>query len=323
MKKNLSLVFKLLSDFDNFVGNRSTACLIWPEGMKGIIGIILEWDFEVWAKEYEYLDKEDKLMEWGDYSNISRILDSIFRQIALRALKDRGSSSFFRSFTAHAEKYKEESISGHYYVDTLFTTFHIVFFENIETSPDRFAIWDHYFPKEWKVTTGNFKKKENIISRVLLQYFLEWAERRIWQAKEEFDKDLNDVSSNLFPETDPILWARLLIFLFSPYGENRMKSVIESPWNLGFIVRVRISRFEEGPGKISEEQRSDKINTFELAYLLFKEQFSRDNLEKHIESLKNLKYQEESEEEEKRIRLLNIFTEMIDFVREKELPHST
>jgi hypothetical protein len=323
MKNNLSLVSKLLRDFDNFVGNRSTACLIWPEGVKGIIGIILEWDFEVWAKEYEYLDKEDKLMEWGVYSNISRILDSIFRQIALRALKDRGSSSFFRSFTAHAEKYKEESISGHYYIDTLFITFHIVFFENIETSPDRFAIWDYYFPKEWKVTTGNFKKKENIISRVLLRYFLDWAERRIWQAKEEFDKELNDVSSNLFPETDPILWARLLIFLFSPYGEDRMKSVIERPWNFGFIGRITIARFQEGFEMISEQKRLETMNTFELAYLLFRKEFSKDNLEKYIESLKNLKYQQESDREKKRLELLEIFTEMLKFVIKEESRDST
>lgn len=320
MKENLRIVSQLLSDFDNFISNRSTAFLIWPEG---IIGTILEWHFEIWEKEYEYLNKEDNLEEWGNYSNISRILDSIFRQIKLRALKERGSSSFFRSFKSHAERYKEKSISGHYYVGILFRTFHEVLFENIENSPERFEIWNYYFPNEWKVTKRNLEKSENIIARVLLQYFLEWAEKRIWQAKEEFDKNLNDVSSDLFPETDPILWAELLIFVFSPYGEDRMKSVIERPWNFGFIGRIRIAHFEEGFEKISEEERIETISTFELAYLLFKKQFSRDNLEKHIESLKNLKYQKESEEEKKRLGLLKIFTKMLDFVREKELPHST
>ena len=58
-------------------------------------------------------------------------------------------------------------------------------------------------------------------------------------------------------------------------------------------------------------EEAEKKNTFELAYLLFKENFSKENLEKYIKSLQELKYKENSEKENKRLELLNIFNEMM------------
>ena len=55
-------------------------------------------------------------------------------------------------------------------------------------------------------------------------------------------------------------------------------------------------------------------NTFELTYLLFKDQFSKENLEKYIKSLKELKYKEEPKKEKKRLELLNTFREMLKFL---------
>lgn len=318
MIANLKIALKMLVDFNNFVGDRSTLFLIRPAGMlKNILG----WHFNIWKKEYEYLYNKDKLDEWADYSEISRILDSIFQQIELRALQER-SSSFFKGLENHVERHKNESVKSHYYIDSLLNNFYRIFFENIESSPDRNSIWEHYFPKEWKVTKMNLDN--NIVARTSLNIFMKWASDRIWQTKEEFDKDLNDVSSNLFPETAPILWARILIFVYSPYSDDRIREVIKRPWNFGRVGRVRVGSGED----VEEPSREDLLEeekSFELAGFLFKKDFSKDNLEKYIESLNNLesKYQEGSKEENKRLSLLQIFTKMLEFLRSKELPDST
>ncbi|MEW6715181.1 MAG: hypothetical protein AB1306_08850 [Nitrospirota bacterium] len=311
MKDNLIIASKLLGDFNNFIANRSTTFLTRSDGM---LSNILEWHFGMWKKGHGYLYKKDKLDVWGLYSDLSRTIDSIFREIETRALKERESFPFFERFKKHAEKYKKESEASRHYNEYLFDTFYQVFFQHIYDAPEKYEIWDHYFPKEWKITKSNLQNPENIISNVSLRHFLKWASGRIWQTREENDFSLNEVSSNLFPEVDPIIWAEILIFFYSPLGEDRFRSVIERPWNFGF-GRAYIYSNEEEISKIFEEE---EISTFELSYLLFKNKLSMINLEGYIKSLEKLSYLEESKEERKRLSLLSYFTKMLVFVRKKE-----
>lgn len=58
-------------------------------------------------------------------------------------------------------------------------------------------------------------------------------------------------------------------------------------------------------------ERIEANSTFELTYLLFSNQFSKKNLEEYINNLKELKYNKESKEENKRLELLAIFEEML------------
>jgi len=196
-----------------------------------------------------------------------------------------------------------------------------VFFKNIAKSSESDSIWENCFPKEWKITKNNLENKENIISKISLNEFLHWTQMRMWKLEENFDRDLDEVSRNLFPDVEPILWSRILIFIFSPHGDNRMKFVLERSWTFGSMGRFRTysgdieASKEESRRKMDEAmqlaEEAEKKNTFELAYLLFKENFSKENLEKYIKSLQELKYKENSEKENKRLELLNIFNEMM------------
>jgi len=328
--ESLKTISKLLNDFYNSINKRSIAALnedIFPK--------ILDWHFNFWRKENELLDKKlldkkGKSDKWSNYSEISRILNDIFDNIEECSLKERMAYSFFEHFKRHAEHYKKKLVernkTHHYYIDSLFGIFCRVFFENIEKSPKKHDIWKHYFPEEWKITKNNLENKENIISKILLKKYVQWAQIRIIQAKEDLDWDLDNISRNLFPEVGPILWAMILIFIFSPYGDNRMKSVIERPWTFGLMGRLRIYSGdievskEESNKKNEEEmqfaEEAETKNTFELACLLFKEKFSKDNLEKYIKSLKELdpEYKKDPDKEKKRLRLIDAFSEMLKFL---------
>ncbi len=76
MKDNLIIVSKLLGDFDNFIDKRSAVFLTWSDKT---IDSVLQWHFEVWKKEYEYLGQDKNLDKWSMYSELSRTMDSIFR----------------------------------------------------------------------------------------------------------------------------------------------------------------------------------------------------------------------------------------------------
>ena len=69
--------------------------------------------------------------------------------------------------------------------------------------------------------------------------------------------------------------------------------------------------------EIKQMHKDEEINTFDLSYLLFKEQFSKIKLESYIKSLEQLSYPEDSKESIKKLQLQRLFTNMLDFGESK------
>lgn len=326
-EKNLKIISKLLEDFNNFIENRSNIFLVvLPE----IFPKILEWHFAIWKKEYILLSQKNKLKEWSGYNEISRALDSVLQKIEERIFKEGHSFSFFKKLEEHAENYKKEFIEGsenrkYYYIKHLMSIFYHSFFEKIYHSPERYDIWGHYFPKEWKITKDKLENKDNIIAAVSLNIFLQWALERIRKtnSEKEIDLNLDEVASGLFPSVDPNLWAKILTLLMRPWANNdRMKSLVEQGLNFGFASRpvVGFSESEEEVLKQLHEQiKSQEDSTLELALFLFKHDLTKEKLQEFIADLKKIKYNEETKEEVRRKNFIAIFEKMISLLEPKNL----
>ena len=263
--------------------------------------------------------KEKKSKIWINWFGISRILTLIIESIEERAFEEQQSYLFFTHLQKHINSHKNECLSvkagKRYYVEDLLSVVYHVLFEKTISLSESFEIWNT-FPKEWKVTLKNIKNKENSIARITLKQFLKWARQRITSPKEDYDKQLDYISYNLFPEVDPMEWAVVLIFVFSPFSESegRVKSVIERRWTFGLLHRIRtfssVSEFEE----ITKQQKAAEIkNTYELTNLLFSNVFSKELLERSIKEAKALKYADGSGEERKRLRLIKTLQGIADF----------
>ncbi len=328
--KFLTIVSKLLGDFNNFVELRSTILLTKP---RGVFSQILEWHFIIWRENYKYLGEKDKLDEWGNYNEILRTLDSILIQIQERALQERMSFSFFDNLKKHVEEYKKEHIGDHWYVDYLFhlNGFCQKLFENIPNSPENHIIWDHYFPKEWKVAKKNLEKNK-IISRIMLNCFLEWSRDRICREdSEKYDPTLDEVLKELFPEVDPVIFTDILVFAMCPWSGKRTEYFINRKRNFGLVGRVRTFGFNFDPfdeetrkkkekeafERMEKTEKEEKQKAIELGYYLFRNQFTSQKLEEYIKELEELKgnYKEDSIEENKRRRLERILREMSKLVK--------
>src|SRR3989344_5934461 len=100
------------------------------------------------------------------------------------------------------------------YIMALFGSFCPVFFNTIESVPNNYDIWHHYFPGEWKITDGNSKKR---IPRVVLHEFLQWSQQRIFKkdGTSEHDKDLTEVVNGIFPNVHHSLFPAFLMMLAS------------------------------------------------------------------------------------------------------------
>ena len=322
-KNSLEITSKLLNDFYNFINKRSIILLVVPANT---FPKILEWHFKVWQNKYIYIKKiledKDKSKSSFNYSEILRVLHSILSNIEERSFKEQEAFSFFIHFKKHAKKYKDELVGNgnkHYYISYLFDLFYKVFFKYIEKAnfSEMDLIWDQCFPKEWKISKTNLVDKENkLFSNLSLRCFLNWALHRINKATEEKDFILGEVSSNLFTEVEPNLWAKFLVFVFSGF-KDRVKLAIEKPWDFGPTTRVKFYPGEmvkeEMYRKMSEDKEIEKQKTYELACYIF-EEFSKENIAQYIKEIKNLEYPKESNEENEKIELLDIFNGMLEYL---------
>lgn len=193
------------------------------------------------------------------------------------------------------------------------------FFNNIADSNARYDIWNHYFPKEWKITIETLNDNENIISKIWLHEFFQWAQDRLWRhdREKDFDENLDEVSKELFPSVEPILWANLLNVIMKPWiDDDRMKSLVELKSNFGLSGRIIVSwnandRTQVEFAKVRDAQHQA---TIELALFLFGDLLKKEKLQEFIIDLETLEYEKETREEARRKYFISIFQEMINLL---------
>lgn len=306
-RKTLAVIHILLNDFTNFLKNRSLSFLVHP---KGPLHIILQWHFKIKLEVKKQLENERDLDIWPDYESIAQILDGTIKSILETSLMGRESFLCFKTFEEHVK-----GTNDIFYLNHFFDQIYSVIFEKIHETTQRMNIWDVYFPKSWKITKANWQDKENFAAKITMHEFARWAQSRIMSPKSDYDSKLEDVSRELFPEVDPIDWAAIIIFVVSPYDpHNREKSIIEKRWIFGLIGRFHVGFELDDTQSIAIEERR---NTIELAILIFREEFSKANVERFLTELTNLKYDTESAEESHRLRLLRIFEHMLKNISDK------
>lgn len=180
-------------------------------------------------------------------------------------------------------------------------------------------VWkEPYFPKEWKITKSNLQDKDNIIAGLSLKNYIFWAQDKIQRNTNEnkFDSQLDTVAANLFPELDPMLWAKLLTFIMRPWGENRMESLIQQETIFGH-ARPFFGVISGGSERDFFAQRDRVVNeqekaTLELAILIFPDSFTAEKMEEYLSELKKLKCAPDSIEEAGRKDFISIFEKIKD-----------
>jgi len=131
---------------------------------------------------------------------------------------------------------------------------------------------------------------------VWLNRFLEWSRSRIWSEGKEWDKDLDEVSKELFPNIDPIVWAKILAFVMRPWSGSRMQAIVEKDQNFGYIGRI-FTGWGDGVETDFARQREEQLKeTINLAVFIFGGIFTVGNLNQWLNELNNLSYLEDSDE---------------------------
>ncbi len=172
---------------------------------------------------------------------------------------------------AKLEKIKDEDRKQQWwnYITGLFGSFCPVFFETIDTVPNNFDIWHHYFPGEWKIASVNSKGR---IPRVILHEFLQWTQQRIFkEIPENYDKELTEVTNGIFPNAHHSLFPAFLTLLFS----SEIKYAVQKEPNFS-LTNTNISWFgekseEEVQKMFSQQDWSQKEETINIIYEYFRD----------------------------------------------------
>lgn len=197
--------------------------------------------FRSWAlKIYKKTNsKRDRFWNWHYFGG------EFFQAVIKSLLKDgHGPYQLFSSFKKHTEesleklnkiKDEEEKKKYDHYITGLFASFCPTFFNEIDSAPSNYSIWEHDFPKEWKISTANTK---NGIPGVILHEFLQWSRERIFKKENEenFDKDLTEVINGIFPNVHSTLFTAFLMLFFS----TEVKYAIEKEPNF-YILGTSVS----------------------------------------------------------------------------------
>jgi len=197
--------------------------------------------FRSWAlKIYKKTNsKRDRFWNWHYFGG------EFFQVVIKSLLKDgHGPYQLFSSFKKHTEesleklnkiKDEEEKKKYDHYITGLFASFCPTFFNEIDSAPSNYSIWEHDFPKEWKISTANTK---NGIPGVILHEFLQWSRERIFKKENEenFDKDLTEVINGIFPNVHSTLFTAFLMLFFS----TEVKYAIEKEPNF-YILGTSVS----------------------------------------------------------------------------------
>lgn len=179
--------------------------------------------------------------ESGHFWNWRYFGGEFFQAIIKTLLKDEhGPYQLFSSFKKHIEEgeRKLEKITGEkekdkywHYITGLFSSFCPTFFNDIDSAPSNYDIWERDFPPEWKIAVAN---KDNRISRVVLHEFLQWSRDRIFKKgnKKNPDKDLTEVINGIFPNVHSSLFTAFLMLFVS----DEIKYALEKEPNFDILV---------------------------------------------------------------------------------------
>lgn len=253
---------------------------------------LLAWHYKIAVERYSF--KENPPANFGLVLETQHVLEECVSQFVVAGLKGSSSYPLFEVLKKHVEPISEKASKAAdkgaaRYLDGFFSLLVPVLFENIGTSMESYDIWSQFFPGNWKITPETLKS--SIVPRILWGDFWRWSRERIMRPVSDYDVSLETVSRELFPRTDPIIWADILRFLCLPWvNDDRMGSILKTKRNFGLIGRVSATFAAEWTAEIdiSKELIFDEglfDETIELALMVGGNEFSEENLKKYLTEL--------------------------------------
>ncbi len=221
-----------------------------PLGYPVYIDALFEYLFQSWKQVNDHPD----LYRAGGIYNLKLAFLNCMNSLAKYCL---GASALSYDFFTNLDKFLKTLSDEE--VRKFFINFDdTIFFESIPASPERRMIWEDSMPAEWKFTYENLVEKPNPVAVHLYRRFLEWAQNRFFKDT-RVDEALDEVTSNMFPDLDPIIWARLLEYRWAPWaGNEHLRYIVSKTSTFGFGKSYPVHDYVDEATTLKHMQEDDK-----------------------------------------------------------------
>ena len=283
-----AVTFALIPDFSNHLktGDQVELLIFRGKALKNI----LEWHQVSWAKA-KALDKKVKVKAWGEYYGFTNQLDQLLNIIYEQLIAKNLTYNMFEDLIEHTKQFKTPL-----YLQELANDLHKPIFEMSDSD-----FWRD-FPADWKITHESLTQKNNAIQATLFQQYVDFAISIISSNDSKVLEHFNLVTRELFPDLDPQDFPIILRLLIQPFGDSRMRSIIETEW---YPTMSRVTGNIEELKSLIELQRK---NMYEFAdqHLGILNNYNHETNKTYLKELKQLKYDKGSIGEHKQQRLIRI-----------------
>ena len=185
------------------------------------------------------------------------------------------------------------------------------------------------FPNEWKITIDTVKppipfESLNVFPFIWFQNFFELTFSRIHEKNQIFpDRQVETISKNLFPDIQRKIISSFFTALFSDGEEKPAEWIINTKWRFGKFQTIGAfgvinSDMESVGQNIMQKLENLKQETYSLIIFLIENgwfRFDKESIIELLEKLKadfeNLKFEEKTAEEAKRLEYLEMINELL------------
>lgn len=297
----ISLVNTLRENWDNK-----------PLGFPPYLDEVFQYLFKNWLK----ISNDAELYKTGGIYNLRLAFMNGFNTLSSYCLKNGLAYDFFKNFKEFVVTLDENALKKF-----LLSFDDTILFEEIPNSPENSFIWSDFFPDEWKFTHKNLVEDRNIVAIHLYNHFLRWAQNRLLDDK-SVDKELDNFADSMFPEVDPIVWARILEYRYAPYvDDNHVAYVVSKTGNFGLGKSYTVQDWTDDEKiyweHIQKEDEEQMLATVKLANGLV--MFGKKHLEDALKEVTELEKDKSLSDREKRKLAQHkiIFTRLLDDIKQR------
>lgn len=305
---------KLLDSYANNLELRNkTFLLVFDE----FFPKILEWHQILWVKQYSEFGKTKttpKQVPSHHVFNVDQTISKMIKYVTKEALVgvNGRAYSYFKTLENHFDKYRDVQIEGaqHSYIYIKYIPVYEDCLNLISKSQEAYNIWSDYFPHDWKITKENYK--QNVVTQEWYSRFISWSQEKIWKENKEWNKELEEVSRELFPSVDPITWAKIYTFALMGHSETRVKKIIERGVSYGYGGRVFTGSGDDFEKDFAALYEAEVNASLDLALFLFGRVYTEKNLNNWLIELNNHNYEENSNEFKRKVVWTQIFKRLLE-----------
>ena len=294
-----AVTFALIPDFSNHLktGDPIELLLFRGEALKKI----LEWHQISWTKA-KALDVKDKTKAWGDYYGFTNQLDQLLNVLYGQLINKKLTFNMFQDLVEHTKQFSKPL-----YLQELTSDLHKSVFERSD-----YDFWRD-FPDDWKITHKSLVQRNNAIQATLFRQYIDWTMSIISSTDSKVLDQFNLVTRELFPDLDPQDFPIILRLLIQPFGDSRMRSIIETEW---YPSMSRVTGNIDDLKSLIEVQRK---NMYEFAdqHLSLLNNYNHETNKGYLKELRGLKYPKDSIEEHKQQRLIRILEGINEYEKQR------